>query len=509
MKKLIKLLTGRLLITSLLIVLQLGVLFVIFYSLSTYSVYIYMGMVVFSFLLVVTIVGNDSNPTFKLAWIIPMLILPFFGWLLYFLFGRRKITARTYERFMKTYNASNNLLEDDGDAMDELSHLNDSVLRQCIYIRKASQTNVFANTQTEFYPTGEAFFEIYKEELRKAEKFIFLEYFIIDKGKMWDEIKEILIHKAMQGLDVRIMYDDLGTINLLEKGYDEMLRKFGIKVCIFNTFKASLDVFMNYRDHRKITVIDGNIGFTGGLNLADEYINVIRRFGYWKDCALMIKGDAVSRLSMMFLQLWNYTCNNISPQYIPYFSMKKYPHDGYVVPFGDGPMSGHLTGKLSYINLINNAKKYVYISTPYLVLDNEMITALRLADQSGVDVRIITPHIPDKWYVHTVTRSNYNVLVQSGVRIFEYKPGFIHSKMIVADDEVCIIGTANFDFRSFYLHFENGVFMYKSRAVLQVKADFDAMLQNDCIEITPEACDNVSKLTQFGWSFMKLFSPFF
>lgn len=508
MKKLLKALTGRLAITSLSILIQLIVLFITFYYLSTYSIYIYMSMVWLSFIFVVKIAGDDINPTFKVAWIIPMLVLPFFGWILYLVFGRRKITAKARERYMETVINSKNLLENDAEILKEIGELSESALRQCNYMKKTSQTNVFKNTETEFFKSGEDFFEQYKEELRKAEKFIFIEYFIIDKGNLWDEIKEILIRKVIEGVDVRVMYDDLGTINLLEKGYDSKLREYGIKVCIFNTYKPSLDVFMNYRDHRKITVIDGNVGFTGGLNLADEYINAIKRFGHWKDCALMIKGDAVSRLSIMFLQLWNYTSYEKNPQYLPYCSTKKYATDGYVMPYGDGPMSGHLTGKLAYINLINNANKYVYISTPYLVLDNEMITALKLADQSGVDVRIITPSIPDKWYVHIVTRSNYCALVQSGVRIFEYLPGFIHSKTIIADDEIGIVGTANFDFRSFYLHFENGIFMYKSKAIKQVKEDYFEMLDK-CKEITPEMCNNISRLKQFGWSFMKLFSPFF
>ena len=507
MKKFIRFLTGRLFITSIIILIQLGVLFVIFYSLSTYSVYIYMGMVLFSLVLVITIVGDDINPTFKVAWIIPMLTVPFFGWLVYFMFGRRKITSRSYARYMSTTIPSDSLLEDDSEALYEIELKSDSALRQCTYIRNTAKTNVFKYTQTEFFQTGEEFFTVYLEELKKAKKFIFLEYFIISDGKMWRSIKDILVEKARQGVEIRILYDDLGTINLLEKGYDEKLRGLGFKVCIFNMFKPSLDVFLNYRDHRKITVIDGNVGFTGGINLADEYINEIERYGYWKDCALMIKGDAVSRMACMFLQLWNFSSPEKDPQYLPYLSTLKCENDGYVVPFGDGPMSGHLTGKLAYINLINHAKRYVYISTPYLILDNEMITALRLADQSGVDVRIITPHIPDKWYVHTVTRSNYGALVQSGVRVFEYRPGFIHSKAIIADDEVCVVGTTNFDFRSFYLHFENGVFMYKSKAVQQVKDDFEAMFADKCIEITAQMCD-VSKLKQFSWSFMKLFSPF-
>lgn len=506
MKKLIKILTGRLLLICLFIAIQLGILGYLIFSLSTYSIYFYSIMVVLSLFFVIIIVGDDTNPTFKVAWIIPMLAFPFFGWLLYIVFGRRKVTTSTKERYHKIYIFSKNLIDQDINVWNSLEKESSTAFRQASYIRKTSQANIFRNTTTKFLPSGEVFFESIKNELLGARKFIFLEYFILEEGLMWGEIKSILVQKVIEGVDVRVMYDDLGTINILEKGYEEKLRKLGIKVCIFNPFKPSLDAFMNYRDHRKLAIIDGNVGFTGGINLADEYINHVERFGHWKDCGVLIKGDAVSRMTIMFLQLWNFSTRDERLEYTPYFSTKSYPDDGYVMPFGDGPMSGHLTGELAYINMINHAKKYIYITTPYLILDNEMITALKLAVESGVDVRIITPHIPDKWYVHTVTRSNYPVLVQSGIKIYEYIPGFIHSKSIVVDDKYSIVGTTNFDFRSFYLHFENGVFMYKSKAVLEVRDDYYETLK-ECSEITPNKC-KVNPLKQFAWSFMKLFSPF-
>lgn len=506
MKKVLKFLTGRLFITSLLIIIQLTILFVMVYYLSTYSIYVYGALVILSLFFVILIVGDDSNPTFKVAWIIPIMTIPFFGCLLFIIFGRRKVTNKTKERYFKIYVSTKDIIPQDKKIYNQLEAENENVIRQFNYIKKSSQGNLFINTSTEYFPTGEEFYEVYKEELKKAQKFIFMEYFIISEGKMLSEILDILAEKVKEGVDVRLMFDDLGTINVLDKKYQKYIRSLGIKISIFNPFKPSLDVFMNYRDHRKITVIDGNVGFSGGVNIADEYINSIKRFGYWKDCAIMIRGDAVSKLTVMFLQLWYYSTYEEKLEFKQYFSTEKYPTDGYVIPFGDGPMNGHLVGELSYIGIINNAKKYVYITTPYLVLDNEMITALKLADQSGVDVRIITPHIPDKWYVHMVTRSNYPALVYSGVRIFEYEPGFIHQKTIVADDEIAIVGTANFDFRSFYLHFENGIYMYKSKAVMQVKNDYKKML-GQCIEMTPEKC-KTTLLKKFILSVMKLFSPF-
>lgn len=458
--------------------------------------------------MVITIVGDDMNPTFKVAWIVPMLIFPFFGWVLYFLFGRRKTAMRTQRRYFDIFMTSKRLIPSNEEAMKRLREESKSAYRQCRYIQKTANSTVYENTETKFFPTGESFFKTYLEELKKAERYIFLEYFIISEGQMWDEILEILTEKQQQGIDIRILYDDMGTINTLEKGYHKKLIEMGFKVSIFNPYKPSLDSFMNYRDHRKITVIDGKVAFTGGLNLADEYINEKVRFGYWKDCAIMLKGDAVQKMTQMFLRLWYFSRKKAQPVFKNYMESFPAEHDGYVMPFGDGPMSGHLTGKHSYINIINSAKKYIYISTPYLILDNEMITALSLAAQSGVDVRILTPHIPDKWYVHTITRSNYSVLIQAGVRIFEYTPGFLHAKTIIADDEFGIVGTANFDFRSFYLHFENGVFMFRSKAIPEVKTDYEEML-SESQEITPEDCVQKNPFMQFGIAFLKMFSPFF
>lgn len=514
-KKLTRFFTSRLFVTSLFILLQIIVLFGTVYGLSQYFMWIQSFLVILSLILVVAVVSEDSNPTFKLAWVILMLTVPVIGWLLYFVFERRKVPKKTLRRYMSIAVASRKILKQDKDIEEKLKSESPSTSKICTYISNTAHTHVYEHTQTHFYPRGEDFFDDYIASLKSAKSFIFIEYFIIDQGKMWSRILEVLTEKAKQGVDVRVMYDDLGTINLLKKDYTKKLRKAGIKVAVFNPFRASVDTFMNYRDHRKITVIDGKTGFTGGLNIADEYINQRKRYGYWKDCALRLKGDAVSSLTLMFLQLWYFANNETKTKYEDYakYTVKHYldesveqENDGYVQPFGDGPMTGHLTGEFAYMSIINSAKKYVYISTPYLILDNEMITCLKLAVLSGVDVRIITPNIPDKKYVHAVTRSNYQTLIKNGVRIFEYMPGFIHSKTIVSDDTRAIVGTTNFDFRSFYLHFENGVFMHGSEAVREVKQDYEDML-NDCVEITADWCESVSVLSRFCCSFLKLFSP--
>lgn len=505
MKRIIKLLTSRLVITCLLIVIQLAALFALVINLSLMSWEVYLGLTIFSIILVVLIVSENKNPVFKVAWIIPMLMLPVLGWLLYFLFGRRKISGHNHKKYDALISPAAGILSQNEEILFEID--DQSVIRQSDYIYNTSGCPIFRNTAAEYFPAGEDFFTRYIEELNKAEKFIFIEYFIIEEGKMWNAVLEILKRKVKEGVEVRVMYDDLGCINTLPVGYEKKLREYGIKAVIFNNFRPSIDVFMNYRDHRKITVIDNRAAFTGGLNLADEYINKKVRFGYWKDCAMLMEGEAVTAMTIMFLQLWYYSSNEPVPSYNEFIPPASVKCEGYIQPFGDGPMDDHLTSELAYINIINRAKRYVYICTPYLILDNEMITALGLAATGGIDVRIITPNIPDKWYVHAVTRSNYAALIRSGVKIYEYLPGFIHEKAIICDDELCIVGTTNFDFRSFYLHFENGVFIYKAPIIKQIKEDFaEVQSQSESIPLERAVTKNIFK--KFAISIMRLFAPF-
>lgn len=507
MKKIVKFLISRLAVTSYLILLQLCILFIGILSFSNRFVYFYLIMMIISLICVIIIVNDDSNPTFKIAWIVPILIVPIFGAPLYFIFGRKKVTRKVVTRLVSTFKKTSEILEENSYVTKKIDTMDKRVAKQFMYIHNTSYSPVYEHTQTKFLPTGEEFYENLLVELEKAEKFIFLEYFIIARGKMWDSVLEILKRKALNGVDVRLIYDDLGTIALLEKNYSKYLESFGIKTAIFNPFHASLDSFMNYRDHRKLTIIDGNVGFTGGINLADEYINEKERFGHWKDSSIMLKGDAVSRLTVMFLQIWYYlTENDDNQEYKKFLCTKNYDNDGYVQPFDDSPLNGHLIGEYAYMNMINNAQRYVYITTPYLVLDNEMITILKLAADSGVDVRIITPYIPDKWYVHAVSRANYPELLKSGIKIYEYTPGFMHAKTIVVDDEVAIVGTTNFDFRSFYLHFENCVLMYKSSCVKEVYNEYQKLLDVST-QITLESYYKEPKMSRLKGKILKLFSP--
>ncbi len=505
MKKILRFLTSRLFIFGICIFAQILALVLMVLFLSQYGFYMYAAFSIMSFITILYIVSKNDNPIFKLAWVTPIALFPLLGWFIYYIAGKNKKSEAKATRIKTIYNLTKDLAIQDETIIDDLKKNHIEISKQVTYIRNTTLLPIYKNTITEYLSPGEAFFDCLCKELEKAEKFIFMEYFIIQEGEMWDKILDILAKKAFQGIEVKMMYDDLGCISTLPTNYYKKIRDLGIEVHVFNVFKPSIDTFMNYRDHRKITVIDGNVGFTGGANLADEYINSVDRFGYWKDSSIMLKGEAVWSLSVLFLQMWQYyDYDDIN--YQKYRPTKEETANGYVMPFGDGPLDDHLIGEMVYINMINNARNYISITTPYLILDNEMITALCCAAQSGIKVSIITPGNPDKWYVHLVTKYNYQTLVEAGVEIFEYTGGFMHAKTVVCDDELAIVGTQNFDFRSFYFHFECGVLLYNTDSVATVKKD-----HVDCFErskrITLDECRNQNWFVRVLQSFLNLFSP--
>ena len=363
--------------------------------------------------------------------------------------------------------------------LDILHRENEVMARQAQYLEKVAHYPVYRNTRTKYYPDGESLFIDMLDALQKAKHFIFMEYFIIDNGEMWGTVLDILEQKASEGLDVRMIYDDVGCVNTLPARFYKQLQERGIKCQVFNPFRPFISIVLNNRDHRKIMVVDGHTGFTGGINLADEYINKKMRFGHWKDTGVRICGEAVWNFTIMFLQMWCSITGDIRDLErgsAKAFAPRRYwegpmEDDGYVQPYGDSPLDEETVGENVYLQMIAHAKRYVYIFTPYLIVDNEIMTALCLAAKSGLDVRIVTPGIPDKRMVFLLTRSYYAQLLDAGVRIYEYNPGFIHAKSFVCDDEVAAVGTINLDYRSLYLHFECSVWMFGSQAVMEVKQD--------------------------------------
>lgn len=506
MKKVAKFLQSRMFITALLMLFQV-IVFIVFigFLANKFSVYYILSMVLAA-LVVMDIANDKMNPSYKLPWAILVLAVPIIGTPLYILFAKSKQSRRISKRFKNYRTLMRNTLPNPEDPLSDIALEEPEIARQMRYVEKTAYAPVYANTEAVYFPSGEEYFSAVLKEIEKAEKFVFLEYFIIENGKMLDSVLEILRQKVAEGVEVRIMYDDIGTINKLPKKFDKSLESMGFRVSVFNKMKPSLDAFLNYRDHRKILVVDGNVGFTGGINLADEYINEIERFGHWKDTGIMLRGQAVTKLTETFLQLWHFSRGETKIDYKEYASTLTCPSDGYIQPFADGPSTDDLTAELCYMGLINSATDHFYVTTPYLILDNEMTTALCHAAKSGVDVRIITPHIPDKKTVMAVTRSNYRALLTSGVRIFEYTPGFIHAKSISMDGKVCIVGTANFDFRSLYLHFENCVLCYKTKCVADVERDF-LETQELSREVTMQEIKKKGALYGVLQAILKVFSP--
>ncbi|NLJ16871.1 MAG: cardiolipin synthase [Clostridiales bacterium] len=505
MYKIFRILTSRLVVTSVLIALQLLILALLMSFLKSYYYAFNILFILISIIVVVVIVNRNGNPNFKIAWIVPILMFPVFGGFFYLFFGRTHLSRKNQSKLEKSLDSAKDHFSVSVESYEKLKEDNPVICRQARYLALQAKSDIYCNTSTKFLSPGTVFFNELVRCLESAKKYIFLEYFIIAEGRMWRSILDILERKVKQGVEVRVIYDDIGAINTLPNGYDEYLRKKGIKVAVFNPYRPSIDVFMNYRDHRKIAIIDGKIGFTGGINIGDEYINEKIRYGYWQDVSIKIRGDAVNKLIIMFLQLWNFTVQE-DPMYEKYLTDYKAKSDGYVIPFSDEPVTQKLNCQNAYLNIINNAQKYIYICTPYLILDDEMTSALIRAAHSGVRVNIITPYYPDKKIVQIMTRANYEDLIKGGIEIYEFTPGFMHAKAIVSDDEVAVVGTSNFDYRSFYLHFENNIWMYKSQAVMQAKLAHEAALRKSH-EFTLEMIEQQPKLRKILASLIKVFAP--
>ena len=488
MKKLFKLLFSRLFFGGVFIVLQIAVMVATLYYFRDRYAQVQTIFTVLSVIAVLYIVNQDGSSAFKIAWILPIVFLPLFGIPLYFLFGKKRTPERLKEKI-------NGMLLRYRDAMAPLltgrtaETLTDpDAFLQSEYLETHAASPGFTHTETTYYPLGDVMFPAMLEELEKAEKYIFMEFFIIEPGVMWDGILEVLKRKAALGVDVRLIYDDMACIMRLPRDYPKRMEALGIRCCTFHRFQPVPTGTLNNRDHRKICCIDGITAFTGGVNLADEYINRRERFGHWLDCGVKVRGRAAYSFTLMFLSMWDYIRRERDDpvDFRPTAeALDGIADDGFVQPYCDSPSDDEPVGETVYINMVSRAKKYVYICTPYLVVDNEIMNALASAAKCGVDVRIICPHIPDKWYVHLVTRSYYAPLLRAGVRIYEYTPGFIHSKTFVCDDVYGVCGTINLDYRSLFLHHECAVWMYRSSAVADMKSAFlDALGKSE--EITPE-----------------------
>ncbi len=491
---------NRLYIVGLMILVQFFFIFAAIIEFSEYFSIYYGLMTALSVGFVLRVIYSRQSMAYKLAWIVVILLFPLFGSAVYLIFCGNRISEASRAAMSSITTITESAADRNDEVLASLSGQDGDAARQSAYIRNTALCPPYRNTQTTYYASGEEMFEPFLAELEAAERYIFLEYFIIDYGVMWEQIHDILRRKAAQGVDVRLIYDDMGCITTLDKKFPKQLEDEGIRCRVFHKFIPILSAHQNNRDHRKICVIDGVCAFTGGLNLADEYINAIDRFGYWKDTAVRLKGSAAWSFTVMFLTMWDYlTMQKRRPDecYADYRpspeEYRKYDGGGFVQPYTDNPLDSEPVGENVYLGLIAAARDYVWIMTPYLIIDEPMEQALCRAAKSGVDVRIVTPGIPDKKVVYENTKSYYPNLIAHGVKIYEFTPGFLHAKTFLCDDRCATVGSVNLDYRSLYLHFECGVWMYRPDCIADIKADFEDTFGRSA-QVTEEKCSLLRRL---------------
>lgn len=492
----------------LLILVQLGIFLVTTNILEEYAFFVQGVLKVLGIIVLIYIINSEGNPAFKMTWMLCVMAFPVFG-ALFYIYVKTQIGVRWMGKRLGTLKSETDpYMMQDMDVVDALRASKPANANLAYYLSHQLGFPTYRNTEVTYFPLGEDKFAALIPELEKARKYIFMEYFIVEESYMWDQILDVLKRKVKEGVEVRFMYDGTCAISLLPYDYPEELKRHGIQCKMMNPIKPFLSTVQNNRDHRKICVIDGKVGFTGGINLGDEYINRKVRFGHWKDTAVMLKGDAVQSLTMMFLQLWNIGERH-AEQYQKYVTPRTPGLQrklGYVLPYGDSPFDNENVGEEVYFHLLNHAKKYVHIMTPYLILDNEMITTLTRTAKSGIEVIIIMPHIPDKWYAFAVAKTYYQELIKAGVQIYEYKPGFVHAKVFVSDDDTATVGTINLDYRSLYLHFECGVFIYNNSVVDKIERDFQQTLAK-CHKVSLLEVKNRSLLTKIVGQILRLVAP--
>ena len=507
-KGILSLIFSRFFLIVLAILVELAVMILPVILLGDFLRHFYLGLAIFTLIMMIYLFNSRMDSTAKLTWMLIISVLQVAGALM-LLFtqtntGHRLIRDRSEQMIRESMDAipqdpqvTARLREEDNYTDDLLTYLN-----------RSGCFPAFAGTETTYFPQGEDKFEAMLRELQKAEKYIFMEYFIIEEGYMWGRILEILIAKAKAGVDVRVMYDGMCEISTLPANYCKLLQKEGIQARSFAPIRPFISSHYNYRDHRKICVIDGKVAFNGGVNLADEYINRIERFGHWKDTAIMLKGDAVRSLTLMFLQMWNMGKEepDFSQATEAYTLEEGLNPSGYVIPFADCPLDGDKVGEAVYTDILYRAGQYVHVMTPYLILDGELETALKYAGQRGIDVKLILPGIPDKKLAYSLAKSHYRSLLEAGVKIYEYTPGFVHAKVWTSDDVKAVVGTINLDYRSLYHHYECATYMYKTDCIPDIERDFQETLKQ-CRQVTEESIRGTETFYKIMGPVAKLIAP--
>ncbi len=506
LQKLLYLLLHRSVLVALSLLAQIVALLVMVQLFSEFTSGFYWCCIAISVVASMLILGSRIEPGYKIAWLLLVLPFPVFGGIFYLLVGGNKMSKRTVRRMQKIDQQFRGSLWEDF-KWDDLIPLGEDAASQARYLERFAACPAYTNTETEYYSLGDHAFPAMLDALRQAKEYIFLEYFIIEPGILWDSILAVLEEKAAQGVEVRLIYDDMGCMFTLPQNYQEEMQARGIQCRAFNRFKPILSLRMNNRDHRKLMIIDGEVGFTGGINLADEYINQKVKYGHWKDSVIRLDGDAVWSMTVMFLSMWDYCCGweEDFSLFRPAPSPVR-PWCGYVQPYTDTPLDHEAVGQTVYLNMIGKARKYIYITTPYLIIDVATNTALCNAAKSGVRVCILTPHIPDKRYVFEVTRAHYPPLLEAGVEIYEYTPGFLHAKNFVVDDRFATVGTVNLDYRSLFLHFEDGVWLCDAPCIQDIRRDIEnTIAQSQPISL--RKWQHLNPLLVLYRNILRLFAP--
>lgn len=496
---------NRIIISALLLLIQIVFLFSTLYDFSLGSAWSFGVSSLLGIITVIFILNKRGNPDHKVGWIIFILIFPIFGISVYLLWGGGRVLPHLKKKMRICESHYRHYLKDNAEAESHMKYFDLSHSRQADYLTNESGFPIYDNTSAEYLPSGERFFSRLLEELENAEKYIYMEFFIIAEGYMWESIYKILKQKSKSGVEVKIIFDDFGSIKRQHRDFLTKLKNDGIEVSVFNPIYPLFNNFLNNRNHRKIVVIDGVIAMTGGVNIGDEYINRQKRFGHWMDSAVVIKGNAVKSFLCMFLSMWEFITGkrvDIKSRMVE----SNIVDDGFALPYSDGPLNDRNPAEGIYMQILNSAQKYVYIMTPYLVIDNMMTAALCLAAKSGIEVCIVTPHIPDKSYVHNVTQYNYLELLRAGVKIYEYTPGFLHSKIFLSDDCISTIGSVNMDYRSFVFHFECGVWLCNKDTALNIKQHFrEVLAQSQQIKL--EDWQRRPLITKIKQGFLHIFGP--
>lgn len=488
-----------------LIAIEVAILAAIFGWFRDWFPYFTAVQTIFALCMVIYLFNCTMDYSAKLTWLFLIMIIPVPG-ALFLAWTQNDIGHRTEQRMINgIIDETRNILPQDEKVINNDDIVSSGTDDLCKYLNKSGCFPLYANTSVKYFPLGEDKFKAMLEELEKAEKFIFMEYFIIDEGYMWGRLLDVLSRKAKQGVDVRVMYDGMCDVILLASDYPKRMEELGIKCKAFSPIRPFISTHYNYRDHRKILVIDNKVGFTGGVNLGDEYINKKEVYGHWKDTAVMLKGEAVKSLTLMFLQMWQVLAKEHEwDSFLKDGASVK--ANGYVMPFGDSPMDKYKAGESVYMDILYRATDYVHIMTPYLIIDNELETALKYAAERGVDVKLILPGIPDKKGAYALAKTHYSSLVSSGVKVYEYTPGFVHAKVFVSDDIKATVGTINLDYRSLYHHFECAAYMYKTDCIADIEKDYQYTLSK-CRQVTPDTIKNETLYYKVLGGIMKIIAP--